>query len=58
MNEVIGYNKKSVKTTITGIETFKKQLDSGEAGENIGLLIRGLTRDDIRRGWIHLIIII
>ena len=50
MNEVIGYNKKSVKTTITGIETFKKQLDSGEAGENIGLLIRGLTRDDIRRG--------
>lgn len=48
--EIVGYNKKSVKTTITGIETFKKQLDSGEAGDNIGLLIRGLTREDIRRG--------
>jgi elongation factor Tu len=48
--EIVGYNPKSVKTTVTGIETFRKQLDSGEAGDNIGLLIRSLNREDIRRG--------
>ena len=48
--EIVGYSKKPVKTTITGIETFRKSLDFGEAGDNVGLLIRGLNRDDIRRG--------
>ena len=48
--ELIGYNPKGVKTTVTGIETFRKQLDYGEAGDNIGILVRGLERDDIRRG--------
>lgn len=48
--EIVGYSPKSTKTTITGIETFRKQLDYGEAGDNIGLLVRGIERDDIRRG--------
>lgn len=48
--EIVGYAPKNVKTTITGIETFKKTLDYGEAGDNIGLLLRGLERDQIRRG--------
>lgn len=47
--EVVGYAKPK-PTTIIGIETFRKQLDYGEAGDNVGLLIRGLTRDDIWRG--------
>jgi elongation factor Tu len=48
--EVVGYTKKNVKTTCTGIETFKKSLDYGEAGDNVGLLLRGVTRDDLWRG--------
>lgn len=42
--EVVGKDK-LFKTTITGIETFRKTLDYGEAGDNVGLLLRGLTRD-------------
>ena len=38
------------KTTITGVEMFRKLLDSGQAGDNVGLLLRGLKRDDIERG--------
>lgn len=48
--EIVGYTPKNLKTTVTGIETFKKTLDYGEAGDNIGLLLRGLNRDQIRRG--------
>ena len=44
--------KKVIKTTITGIETFKKTLDYGEAGDNIGLLLRGIGRDDVKRGMV------
>lgn len=47
--EVIGYGSK-VKTTCTGVEMFKKLLDFGMAGDNIGALIRGLKREDVRRG--------
>ncbi|CAD8201607.1 unnamed protein product [Paramecium octaurelia] len=47
--EVVGYGKPK-QTAIVGVETFKKQLDFGEAGDNVGILIRGLTRDDVRRG--------
>ncbi len=43
---------KTQKTTITGIETFKKQMDKGLAGDNVGLLLRGLSRDDVSRGMI------
>ena len=47
--EVIGYNMNQ-KTTCTGVEMFKKLLDYGMAGDNIGALLRGLKREDIRRG--------
>jgi len=50
--DLVGYNKKVTKTTITGIETFKKQLESGQAGDNVGLLLRSLQRDDVFRGQI------
>ena len=47
--EFYGYNKK-MKSQITGIETFNKTLDYGEAGDNVGVLVRGLNRDQINRG--------
>lgn len=47
--EIIGYGSK-VKTVVTGIEMFHKELDRGEAGDQIGALLRGLKRDDARRG--------
>ncbi|KAL3791463.1 hypothetical protein ACHAW5_008082 [Stephanodiscus triporus] len=47
--EIIGYGSKT-KTTCTGVEMFKKLLDYGMAGDNIGALIRGLKREDVRRG--------
>ncbi|XP_047307757.1 elongation factor Tu, mitochondrial-like [Impatiens glandulifera] len=39
-----------LKTTVTGVEMFKKSLDYGQAGDNVGLLLRGLKREDIQRG--------
>ncbi|WJX45919.1 hypothetical protein P8452_32766 [Trifolium repens] len=39
-----------LKTTVTGVEMFKKILDQGQAGDNVGLLLRGLKREDIQRG--------
>jgi len=50
--DLVGYNKKIIKTTITGIETFRKQLESGQAGDNVGMLLRSLQRDDVFRGQI------
>lgn len=47
--EIIGYNK-SVKTTANGIEMFHKILDQAEAGDQLGILLRGVKRDDVRRG--------
>jgi len=47
--ELIGYGQ-DLKTTCTGVEMFKKLLDYGMAGDNIGALLRGAKRDDIRRG--------
>lgn len=49
--EIIGYDKE-FKTTVTGIEMFKKQLDRGEAGDNLGALLRGVKREDLRRGMV------
>jgi elongation factor Tu len=40
------------KTTVTGIEMFRKQLDQGQAGDNAGLLLRGLQKEDIERGMV------
>ncbi|MFC1756282.1 elongation factor Tu [Patescibacteria group bacterium] len=47
--EVVGI-KDTVKTVVTGVEMFKKQLKEGQAGDNVGILLRGLDRDDIERG--------
>ena len=47
---LIGIKRKHTPTTITGIESFHKQLDSGEAGDNVGVLLRGITKEQIRRG--------
>ena len=47
--EVVGL-KPTVKTVVTGVEMFRKQLDSGQAGDNVGLLVRGLERTDVERG--------
>ncbi|MDV8001237.1 elongation factor Tu [Rhodococcus sp. IEGM 1408] len=48
--ELIGIKEKASKTTVTGIEMFRKLLDYGEAGDNVGLLVRGLKREDVERG--------
>ena len=48
--ELAGMAKDPVKTTCTGVEMFKKSLDRGEAGDNVGILVRGLKRGDIQRG--------
>ncbi|MFI4878805.1 MAG: elongation factor Tu [Candidatus Carsonella ruddii] len=47
--EIVGL-KSTIKTTITGIEMFKKTLDEGIAGENIGILLRSIKREDVERG--------
>jgi len=47
--EIVGV-KDTRKTTVTGVEMFRKLLDQGEAGDNIGALIRGIARDDVERG--------
>ncbi len=47
--EIVGI-KETAKTTVTGVEMFRKLLDSGEAGDNIGALLRGIGRDEVERG--------
>jgi elongation factor Tu len=47
--EIVGL-KDSRKTTVTGVEMFKKLLDQGEAGDNVGCLLRGIEREDVERG--------
>jgi len=48
--EIVGIKAASQSTTVTGIEMFRKLLDEGQAGENVGLLLRGLKREDVERG--------
>ena len=48
--EIVGMSDKKQKTVVTGIEMFRKQLDHAEAGDNAGLLLRGIQKDDIERG--------
>ncbi len=48
--EIVGLNDKPRKTVVTGVEMFRKILDSGEAGDNIGCLLRGVERKEIERG--------
>jgi len=47
--EIVGI-RPTTKTTVTGVEMFRKLLDSGEAGDNVGLLLRGTKREDVERG--------
>lgn len=49
--EIIGFEEK-LTSTITGVEMFRKILDRGEAGDNVGLLLRGIEKTDIRRGMV------
>jgi len=48
--EIVGIREKSTTTTATGVEMFRKLLDEGRAGENVGLLLRGVKREDVERG--------
>jgi elongation factor Tu len=48
--DIIGIKETSTKTTVTGVEMFRKLLDQGQAGDNVGLLLRGIKREDVERG--------
>ena len=48
--EIVGIKPTSTKTTVTGVEMFRKLLDQGQAGDNVGLLLRGIKREDVERG--------
>src|SRR5687767_6231941 len=50
--EIVGIREKSIKTTCTAIEMFRKILDEARAGENVGLLLRGVKREDVERGMV------
>ena len=48
--EILGLSDETIKTTVTGVEMFRKLLDYAEAGDNIGALLRGVSRDEVQRG--------
>jgi elongation factor Tu len=48
--EIVGIKPKTMKTTVTGVEMFRKLLDQGQAGDNVGLLLRGTKREEVERG--------
>ncbi|WP_240620376.1 elongation factor Tu, partial [Peribacillus acanthi] len=48
--EIVGFTEEAKSTTVTGVEMFRKLLDFAEAGDNIGALLRGVSREDIERG--------
>jgi len=50
--EIVGMREASVKSTVTGVEMFRKTLDRGEAGDNVGLLLRGIEKNDVWRGMV------
>ena len=50
--EIVGLREKTSKTTVTGIEMFRKLLDSGQAGDNVGVLLRGIEKKDLERGMV------
>ena len=50
--EIVGLRDDSMKTVITGVEMFRKELDEGQAGDNLGVLIRGIERDAVERGMV------
>ena len=50
--EIIGMGAEKLTSTITGIEMFRQILDRGEAGDNVGILLRGIDKTDIKRGMV------
>ncbi|MSR88410.1 MAG: elongation factor Tu [Candidatus Margulisbacteria bacterium] len=48
--EIVGMMEETKKTTVTGVEMFRKLLDEGRAGDNVGLLLRGVEKEDLKRG--------
>ena len=48
--EIVGIHKETSKTVVTGVEMFRKLLDSGQAGDNVGCLLRGVKREEVERG--------
>ncbi|MCY3998591.1 MAG: elongation factor Tu [Flavobacteriaceae bacterium] len=50
--EIIGMGAEKLKSTITGVEMFRKILDRGEAGDNVGILLRGIDKNEIKRGMV------
>jgi elongation factor Tu len=50
--DILGMGAENLKSTVTGVEMFRKILDRGEAGDNVGLLLRGIEKSDIRRGMV------
>ena len=50
--DIIGLGAENLKSTCTGVEMFRKILDAGEAGDNVGLLLRGIDKDQIKRGMV------
>ena len=50
--EIIGLNDKVINSTCTGVEMFRKLLDEGEAGDNVGLLMRGVDKKEVKRGMV------
>ena len=50
--EIMGMGAEKLKSVVTGVEMFRKILDRGEAGDNVGLLLRGVDKDEIRRGMV------
>jgi elongation factor Tu len=50
--ELVGIRDRSQKTTVTGVEMFRKLLDEARAGENVGLLLRGTKKEDVERGMV------
>jgi elongation factor Tu len=50
--EIVGLQEKSMNSVVTGVEMFHKMLDQGQAGDNLGLLLRGINRDEVERGMV------
>jgi elongation factor Tu len=50
--EIVGIKEESTKTTVTGVEMFNKSLDEGRAGDNAGILLRGIKKEDVERGMV------
>jgi elongation factor Tu len=50
--EIVGFNKEPLKSVITGVEAFQKELETGQAGDNVGVLLRGIDKDQLERGMV------